>query len=239
MNALDSCSVRDPFTAALKLRDDLVITPDISGDTHCYAIEDPLRSKFYRVGVSEFTFISLLDGRRSVAVALSLAAKQSGQQALGEQEGLAICRWLLDCQLAQTDDSALAARMCESAEKSAQLRLLGYINPLMIRIPLINPDRLLAAIGPRLSWLLSPWFFIAWMATCLYAVYLAAAGWNHLAAATVVILDEGNWLRLGLAWVLLKILHELRMDWRARNTAGQCRRPESPFFSSLRWHTLT
>ena len=177
-----------------------MITPDISGGTRCYAIEDPLRSKFYLVGVAEFTFISLLDGRTSVAGALSSAAQQLGQQALVEQEALAICQWLLDSQLAQTDDSALATRLCESAEKNAERRLLGHINPLMIKIPLLNPDRLLAAIGPRLSWLLSPGFFFVWMAACLYAVYLVAIGWNHLAVSAAVILDRENWLRLAVVW---------------------------------------
>jgi putative peptide zinc metalloprotease protein len=209
VNPSDTHSVRDPTIATLKLRDDLVITPDISGGTRCYAIEDPLRSKFYLVGVPEFTFISLLDGRTSIAGALSAAAQQLGQQALVEQEALAICQWLLDSQLAQTDDSAMASRLCESAEKNAERRLLGHINPLMIKIPLLNPDRLLAAIGPRLSWLLSPGFFFVWMAACLYAVYLVAVGWNHLAVSAAVILDRENWLRLAVVWVLLKLLHEL------------------------------
>ncbi|MHB1036482.1 MAG: efflux RND transporter periplasmic adaptor subunit [Pirellulales bacterium] len=209
MNASDTRSVRDPTIATLKFRDDLVITPDISGDTPYFIIEDPLRGKFYRIGVPEFTFISLLDGRTSVASALGFAAKQLGQQALVEQEGLAICRWLLDCQLAQTDESTLATRLCESAEKTARRRLLERINPLVMKVPLVNPDRLLTAITPRLSWLLSWQFFAVWMATCLYAVYLVAVDWSHLATSAGVILDRDNWLRLALAWALLKLLHEL------------------------------
>ena len=139
VNSSDIQSVRDPAIARLKLREDLVISPDISGGTRCYAIEDPLRSKFYLVGIPEFTFISLLDGRTSIAGALSSAAQQLGPQALLEHEALAICQWLLDSQLAQTDDSAMASQLCESAEKIAQRRLLGSINPLMIKIPLMNP----------------------------------------------------------------------------------------------------
>ena len=78
MNSSDIQSVRDPAIARLKLREDLVISPDISGGTRCYAIEDPLRSKFYLVGIPEFTFISLLDGRTSIAGALEL-----GRPAIG------------------------------------------------------------------------------------------------------------------------------------------------------------
>jgi len=51
--------------------------------------------------------------------------------------------------------------------------------------------------------------FVVWIATCLYAVYLVAVGWSRLATSAVVILDRENWLRLALAWALLKLLHEL------------------------------
>ncbi len=209
MNATDAGSVRDPMTASPRMRDDLVVTPDISNVTPSYVIEDPLRGKFYRVGVPEFTFMSLLDGRASIAAALGTAAGQLGRRALAEHEALALCHWLLDSQLAHTDDSAQADRLCESAEKIAQRRLAGNINPLMIKVPLVNPDGLLEAIGPWVAWLFSWQFFLVWIGACSYGVYLVAAGWDHRAASAGVILDRDNWLRLAMAWALLKVLHEL------------------------------
>jgi putative peptide zinc metalloprotease protein len=202
-------SVRDPKIAILKLRDDLIFTPDIDADPPCYAIEDPIRGKFYRVGIPEFTFISLLDGQTTITNALGLAAGKLGRQAFAENEGLAICRWLLDCQLAHTAESARAAKLCKFAEKNAQRRLLGSINPLMIKLPLINPDRLLTAIGPWFAWILSPKSFLLWCVVCIYAIYLLAIGWDRFSASAVVILDRDNWLCLALTWLMFKLLHEL------------------------------
>jgi putative peptide zinc metalloprotease protein len=209
VNVQKSYSVRDPTIALLKLREDLIFTPDISADPPCYAIEDPLRGKFYRVGIPEFTFISLLDGKTSITNALGLVARKLGRQAFSENEGLALCRWLLDCQLAHTAESAQAARLCKYAEKNAQRRLLEWINPLMIKLPLLNPNRLLTEIGPGFTWLLSRGFFLFWCVVCLYALYLLAIGWDCFSASAVVILDRDNWLYLALTWLMLKLLHEL------------------------------
>lgn len=208
MQTSENYSVRDPNNLKVKLRDDLIISPRISGDTSYYVVEDPLRGKFYRLGVPEYTFVSLLDGKMTIAEALGQAAVKLGRLALAEQESLALCRWLLDCQLAQTDESVEASNVYESAEKISERSLLGYLNPLMIKLPLMNPDRTLTTMLPWTGWILSWPFFIVWLATCLYGIYLAAADWSHIASSTRVILDQDNWLRLMVAWVLLKILHE-------------------------------
>src|SRR5437763_15274021 len=104
----DPFLVRDAATLTLQLRSDLVCTLRDFGGRPSYVIEDPLRSKFYRLGVAEFTFVSLLDGRTSLGDAVRLAAGNLGSQAFTEQEALAIARWLVETQLASTPESASA-----------------------------------------------------------------------------------------------------------------------------------
>ena len=201
--------VREPSGTTLKLRGDLVFSPQVTSDPPCYTIEDPLRGKFYRVGIPEFTLLTLLDGRTSIAEAVGLAARRLGRDALAEHEALAVCRWAIGCQLAHPVGSDLAARLCETAAKADRQRLLNRANPLAIQIPLFDPDRLLTVLTRRCSWLFSWPAAVVWLATVLPALYLTAAGWHQMVSMAMVILDRDNWLRLAAAWVLLKVFHEL------------------------------
>ncbi len=207
MNGSDP-NVREVLAAVVALRDDLAFTPDISREPAGYTIEDRLRGKYYRVGISEYTFLSLLDGRTSIAEALGVAAGKLGPHALAEHEVLAMCRWALDCQLAYPVESDQAARLGEVALKNDGRRLFSLLNPLAIQLPLIRPDRLLTGLSRRVGWVFSPWFFAAWSLLVLCALYFVAIGWSRLTQMALVILDRDNWLRLFAAWLLLKVLHE-------------------------------
>ena len=70
MESQPSAHVQVPLNVRSALRKDLSIVPRQLGQEPCYVIEDLLRSKFYRIGVREFTFISLLDGKTSLRDAL-------------------------------------------------------------------------------------------------------------------------------------------------------------------------
>ncbi len=91
---------------------------------------------------------------------------------------------------------------------TANLRAKGWLNPLFLRIPLLNPDRLLTRCLPWFRWTLTPAAFGGWLVICL----LAWGGvWLHhdrFAASVPTILAANNWLFLLLAWVLLKTVHE-------------------------------
>ena len=91
-----SCpSVGEAGSARLRLRDDLVFQPEIVGETSTYTIEDPLRGKYFHVGLREYSFLALLDGQTSIAEAVAIGARSHAADALAEHEALTLCRWLI------------------------------------------------------------------------------------------------------------------------------------------------
>ena len=97
----------------LTLRDDLQFTlQSYSGNT-CYVVEDEARGQYFRIGLSEYTFLSLLDGRTTVAEALARTAAALGPHALGEAESATICQWLVEHQLASTTEAMTGGRLFE------------------------------------------------------------------------------------------------------------------------------
>jgi putative peptide zinc metalloprotease protein len=195
--------VQVPLNATLALRNDISIVPQQLGQEPCYVIEDPIRGKFYRIGVREFTLVSLLDGRTSLGSAMGLAASVLGPEALTEQDALALGSWLIDCQLAQLHNAPTPFGEKRPTGGYALLR-----NPLFIKLPLANPDLLLQRMLPWCRGLLSPWFFVCWALLCGVGIYHACTHWDRLVASSAVILDPANWLRMTAAWFCLSLWHE-------------------------------
>jgi len=202
-------SVLDPANAVLTLRRDLRIAPREFDGEDCYVIEDPLRGKFFRIGRDEFTLISLLDGKKTIAQAVGLAAGLLHDRAFAENEAMSVCHWLLESQLAVCDGSSQGERLAESARKQAAGRFASLLNPLAIRLPLWNPSTTLARIAPYFDWLFSKQAFFVWCAVCFLGLCTAAGHWTDLVQSSSVLLDRDNWLRLAIVWLILKILHEM------------------------------
>ena len=60
-------SLKDPssFSIYPKLREDLIIVPQIVGGVQTYLIKDPVNRAYHRVGAGEYCIVKLLDGQHS------------------------------------------------------------------------------------------------------------------------------------------------------------------------------
>ncbi len=166
----------------LKLRNDLRFTPQPDVSQPYYVLEDPMRAKFYRVGLPEYTFISLLDGKTTVAEALRLAAAARPDGDFTSVDAAAICRWLLERRLAHPSTPPDAARVIEA--EAASRRQAGWqrFHPIVLRLPLVWPDAFFRRITPWLTWLYSPPAVFAWCVLIAMAAPNATAALLDLAA---------------------------------------------------------
>jgi len=155
--------VREVGNLLVTLRTDLVFSPRQDGTDTYYLVQDPLTSKFYRFGVTEYTFASLLDGTTTIHQALTLLSSALPNHQLTSQEAAAICQWLLRANLAHTPESTSGSRLSESGAKADQRRWLRRFNPLVFKLPLGNPSRLFERLTPRLRWLYSPLGIAGWL----------------------------------------------------------------------------
>ena len=102
-------STHELTTCRLRLSDELVYAPQVHADATYYHIEAPSKGRFYRVGHPEYVFLSLLDGRTTLAQAVTLSARALGAQALSQPKALEVALWLLENGLAQLADDPEAA----------------------------------------------------------------------------------------------------------------------------------
>lgn len=216
-------SIREFGSTRLALRADLTFTPQASAVDPFYIVEDPLNSRFFRLGHEEYTFISSLDGRTSIQDALSRLSNALPHHRLTEHDVAGLCRWLVEMDLAHTDESSQATRLANAKNETQQRKRLASCNPLMFRVPLFRPDRLFAAIAPWVGWLFSPVVMVGWLALVGFAAYRVFSDWDRFAASSHGVFAPGNWLWLGVCWVILKIVHETGHGLVCRRYGGTVR----------------
>lgn len=206
----------------LTLRHDLSFRRQDFGIQSCYVIEDPARSIFFRVGHAEYTFLSLLDGRTSIAHAVAEVATLRGDDAFSETEAAALCSWLIENHLATTPESHSSERYISRAAEDQSRKARQWMNPVMLRIPLGNPNELIRAIAGGLAWIFGWIGFGLWLPTVLIGIWCLMTNWGKLSSAHEVLAAD-NWVWLGLTWLGLKLVHELSHGLVCRRYGGDTR----------------
>jgi putative peptide zinc metalloprotease protein len=223
MERTKDSNVRDLGRLTLTLRNDLVFTPQKAGGDTYYIVEDPVRSKFHRVGLAEYTLISLLDGRICLDDAVQLVASAAPEQALSLREAAAICRWLVDAGLAHTSGPVAAGRLLEEASAEDIRSFWQRWNPVMLKLPLVHPDPFFEVLVRWLGWMHGPAGLASWVAVMLFATWHVASSREKFAESSAGILAPGNWLGLFVSWIVLKLLHEISHGIACKRYGGTVR----------------
>ncbi len=193
----------------LELRTDLEFHLQEYQGAACYLIEDEINSRFFRVGMAEYHFISLMNGSTKIAQAIAQTASQMGDQALSEQDAITIAKWLIDSGLATTEASRSAGRLMESFDESDRKKRIAKMNPVTPKFSLFNPDRFLTHLNAAFGWVFSFPMFLIWCGIVATALYMVGANWDAITSSQSMIFTSDNWIWLGLTWVILKVLHEI------------------------------
>jgi putative peptide zinc metalloprotease protein len=214
--------IRELTNLRLTLREDLLLSPSVAAGSDRYVIEDPVTSKFYYVGIREYSFLSLLNGELTVGQALQKSATMGAGIALSEREAATLCRWLVDTQLVRNPGKVSQATFGNDRSERGRPAKASF-NPLAFKLSLVNPDRFLGVLERSLSWLYGPQAFVGWLLMLLSAIYVVALHSNRLRQASEGILATDNWLWLGLSWLVLKLVHEISHGLACKRYGGNVR----------------
>lgn len=195
--------------ARLMTRSGLRFTMRETAGDKWYIVEDEATGKFYRIGVPQYMFLSMLNGERTVNSALMRTASLLKKDALDEQEVANICKWAIESGLVETELSSSARRRELRDDREALQRTMSWINPIMLKIPLFKPDSLITKLEKYLGWLVSPGGAILWCLVVIYGFLQLALNWQHFVTAQISSFSAYDLVWYALAWVVLKTLHEL------------------------------
>ncbi len=200
--------MNSPEITLPRLRADLRFTPLTEKGNPHYILEDPVRNKFYRLGLEEYLFISRLNQASSIEQLLRGVA-QTAETQLSLEQAEAIINWLAVRQLLQLDNASPLIQALEQEHTSKKWQRLSRLNIITIKISLFNPDPLLNVLSPKLSWLTGKLFAVIWLALAVSALGILFSRWQEFSAQSVSFFSTGNLLAIWLIWFSLKLFHEL------------------------------
>ena len=174
-------------------------------------LTDPLSGRVHRFNPVAYQVIGLLDGERTMQEMWEAALERLGDEAPSQDEVIRVLAQLHAGDLLQAELPPDFAELGTRGSRIRRRRLLQYAtNPLSLKLPLFDPDRLLERLLPFYAPLFSRAGALAWLAVVGIGVVLAAEHWRDLTAdLTDRVLAPQNLLLLGLVFPLVKACHEL------------------------------
>ena len=195
--------------AKLKLKESLRFTMRESGGGIEYLVEDEVIGRFYRIGHAQYTFLTMLDGRRTVSDVLMKTASLIRQHAIDETEAANLCKWAIESGLIESETGNSAARRTEQHEMMQKQQMVSYLNPMMLRMPLFNPDPIISVVTRFTGFLISPLGALVWIAVVVYGFMKLAVDWEQFYLNRVNAFDAMDFVWIALTWAILKVIHEL------------------------------
>lgn len=195
--------------ARLRLKDNLRFTMRQSGGGVTYLVEDEVTGRFFRLGLAQYTFLTMLDGKRNVSTALMKTATLLRENAIDETEAATFSKWAIESGLIESETGNSAARRLEQHEKQQKQKMVSYLNPMMMRMPLFNPDPAVNAIARFTSFLVSPLGALIWMSVVCFGFFQLLNNWDTFFSNRINSFSATDFIWIGLTWVVLKLIHEL------------------------------
>lgn len=208
MRADSPAQVREIGSVRPRARSNLrFIFQEFGGERSC-VIEDPLTSKFHRVGLAEYRFIRRLDGDATFAEAFARSSLESGADALTEREAVGVLSWLVEQRLADVGGEIPEETLRRSRDRKIGASLKNAFNLLFVKIPLGRPEAFLNRVYPFSGFLCGRLFFLVWLLFGIVGVGQVAVNWDRFVRGTEGVLAPHNWLWLLVVWTGLKVWHE-------------------------------
>jgi putative peptide zinc metalloprotease protein len=157
-----------------KLRPDLVVQPQFyEGMTH-YVVKDPIALKYFRFKIEEYFLLQQLDGKNSLQDVKRLFERKYRPQTITIEDLLRFAAQLHEAGLVQLETPDQAKALITRRRKN-QWKRIGqfFANILYIKIPIIDPEKLLNWMYPYFRWIFTNWFVgisLVMMAAALISV---------------------------------------------------------------------
>lgn len=191
-----------------------------------HVVQDPASGKFHRFTVTAHHFVQLMDGRSTVQDIWERLCDQgaSRQADIPTQEDIVnLLIQLHSSDLLQADitpDAALLLKRHTKRKHQAWKQWL--MNPMSLKLPLVNPDAFIEATVRWFGWAFSPLGAAIWLAFVIPALFLAGQHWATLTTnLSDQILGHGNLWLMALVFPIIKLAHELGHGYAVKVWGGR------------------
>lgn len=188
-----------------------------------YVLHDSLTGQVHRFTPESYQIIGRLDGRRTLDDIWHQVSRSLGEAMPTQQELVTLIGRLHRANLLSGHEDINIEELSRRQTRQRRSKWLQLIkSPLGIRIPLLDPERFVAASYPLVRPLLGPLGAVLWLATVVLALVVAGIHWTQLSDNLADrVLGVDNLLLMALVYPLIKTLHELGHAWATRDAGGE------------------
>jgi len=209
----------------VRLRADLEIKRHrYEGRTH-FIIKDPVSLRYYRLKEHEHFLLGFMDGKQSLSDAQKAYERHYRPDRLRLEDLEAFAQQLIRAGLAQNESPAAGRQLYERKAKRQRMELLQrFTNLLYIKIPVFDPDRMLKAMVPHLSFIFTTTFFVASLVLMLSALGLVLFNFDTFLAKLPSYYEFFSFKTVMYLWLALgvvKVIHEFGHGLSCRNYGGE------------------
>ncbi len=215
-----------PSTARIRVRPDLVIqTQTYEGQTH-YVVKDPVGMRYYRFRPHEFFLLEHLDGKTSIEQLKELYEIHYPDHKIDVEDIARFLGQLVEAGLV-TVDAPGQGRVLHKRFKKIRFkkRLATWTNILYIKIPLIDPERLLTRMLPYFRWIYLRPVVLATVALWFAAAFWVLGHYDEFRARLPEFHAFFSWRNIVWMWLVLaviKIIHEFGHGLTCKYFGGEC-----------------
>lgn len=176
-----------------------------------YVLQDQAGGRYHRLSPSAYALVGRMDGQHSVQSLWQVANQASASDALTQNEIVDLLVQLHATGLLQTDVTPDSAALFDKHKKKKSETFKQWLlNPMSLKLPLVNPDPWLARLAPYFSWSMGRRGALLWLAVVLPALMLAIEHWGELTLnLSDRVLSSSNLLVMAVVFPVVKLLHEL------------------------------
>jgi putative peptide zinc metalloprotease protein len=209
----------------VKLRPDLIVQPQFyEGMTH-YVVKDPIALKYFRFKVEEYFLLQQFDGKHNLQDVKRLFERKYRPQTISVDDLLRFVAQLHEAGLIQVDTPDQAKALITRRRKNKWKRVWQFFaNILYIKIPIIDPERLLTWMYPYFRWIFTRAF--VFLSVCMMGAALVSilANWGMFYSKLPDFHSFFNWHTIFYFWISLavvKVIHEFGHGLTAKHFGGE------------------
>lgn len=208
-----------------RLRSHVLVRRQRYRDGVSYLLDDGLHGHMHRLNAPAYAVVGRCNGRHSVQAIWDSLLDTAPDQALTQDELIALLIQLHQLGLLQCERTPDVEQLFRQQSAERRRQRLQAINPLSMRLFVVNPSRFIKrfdALAPRLF---NPLMLAAWCVLVMAAGLAAAVHWPALKAhaAGWLLTPQGLFLSW-LAFPVVKAVHELAHGLAVRRWGGEVHR---------------
>jgi putative peptide zinc metalloprotease protein len=230
MSAAPSLAPVTPFGQAaehlvVKLRPDLVVQPQFyEGMTH-YVIKDPLALKYFRFKIEEYFLLQQFDGKLTLQEVKKAFERKYRPQTISIEDLTRFVAQLHEAGIIHIDSPEQAKVLIRRRKKNRWRKIWAFLaNILFIKIPIIDPERLLTRMYPFFRWIFTRTFVTLSTLSMVLALALVGSQWKTFYDKLPDFQSFFNWWTIASFWVCLavvKVIHEFGHGLTAKHFGGE------------------